>query len=311
MSQKRNYTLILKHSFRLKPKVLAELFNRTHTLVIVISKYCAEHVPSRDGECNSTTLKHFEQYSIIINNDDSVIKSNLNLNNKIKVAKCFDVGELISKIYFIKNTIRHYELVSSKLPCKQSAFTPLPIYSLLASFFIALLLVLLFNMESLTITNETQYINLVNLFSYLNITGVLAHDLSTIKCLVIIYAIRQDVITFFLSSIYGKPLIEDYNHEYSVKPFFNKISTHFKILKVQKINNPQTYGMYLLQLHNEELELDCDIMQKILQKTILTDEKQSESDLEVVLVFHHVCIKRINMLDLRKPQARSCTLITR
>ncbi|KAF0763931.1 poly [Aphis craccivora] len=72
----------------------------------------------------------------------------------------------------------------------------------------------------------------------------------------------------------------------------------YQILKVQKINNPQTYGMYLL--HKEELELDCDITQKILQKTILTGERQSKIDLKVVLVFNHVRIIRIDMLNLRK-----------
>ncbi|XP_025192386.1 poly [ADP-ribose] polymerase 12-like, partial [Melanaphis sacchari] len=60
-----------------------------------------------------------------------------------------------------------------------------------------------------------------------------------------------------LKNIYEKQLLEDYiNYEYSNNSCFNKISTHFQILKVQRINNPQIYGMYLL--HKEELELDCN-----------------------------------------------------
>ncbi|XP_060843059.1 protein mono-ADP-ribosyltransferase PARP12-like [Rhopalosiphum padi] len=79
-----------------------------------------------------------------------------------------------------------------------------------------------------------------------------------------------------LSNIYEKQLLEDYDYEYSNDSFFNKITTHFKILKVQKINNPQIYGMYLL--HKEELELDGN-SENVKEKTLFhaTSIRNAES----------------------------------
>ncbi|XP_026811227.1 protein mono-ADP-ribosyltransferase PARP14-like [Rhopalosiphum maidis] len=79
-----------------------------------------------------------------------------------------------------------------------------------------------------------------------------------------------------LSNIYGRQLFEDYDYEYSHDSIFNKITTHFEILKVQKINNPQIYGMYLL--HKEELELDGN-SEDVKEKTLFraTSIRNAES----------------------------------
>ncbi|XP_003241017.1 protein mono-ADP-ribosyltransferase PARP12-like [Acyrthosiphon pisum] len=61
-----------------------------------------------------------------------------------------------------------------------------------------------------------------------------------------------------LRKMYRRELLEDYDdYEYSRKSFFTKIDSNFNILKVQKINNPQLYGLYLL--HKEEMKLDNSI----------------------------------------------------
>ncbi|XP_025413650.1 poly [ADP-ribose] polymerase 11-like [Sipha flava] len=57
---------------------------------------------------------------------------------------------------------------------------------------------------------------------------------------------------------------KNYDYKYGQKNIFNKIEEHFKIIRVEKVYNPQLYGMYLLCKEELQTRNIFDVRELIL-----------------------------------------------